>query len=157
MNAGTMGEEPKAGKATAEAVERYGRFWSELRPANTKDLLALARPDLLFKDPFNELHGAGGVVALLDHMFANATEVRFDVLRHAWAGDTAFYRWNFACRLRRRALALELVGVSEVRFDDAGLAAIHIDHWDAGAQVYQRIPVLGLLLRTVRRRLAFAA
>jgi limonene-1,2-epoxide hydrolase len=139
MNAGTMGEEPAAGKATAEAVERYGRFWSELRPENTRDLLSLARPDLLFKDPFNELRGADRVVALLDHMFTSATEARFAVLRQAWAGDTAFYRWDFACRLRRPSMPLALVGVSEVRFDDAGLVAAHIDHWDAGAQVYARI------------------
>jgi limonene-1,2-epoxide hydrolase len=155
MNGGTMGEESKAGKATAEAVARYGRFWAELRPASTGELLTLVRPDLLFRDPFNELRGADRVVALLDHMFVNVTEVRFNVLRQARADDTAFYRWDFACRLRRPAMALDLVGVSEVRFDDAGLVAAHIDHWDAGEQVYERIPILGLLARAARRRLAF--
>jgi steroid Delta-isomerase len=159
MNGRTMGEPPGAGKpadaAMAAAVERYGRFWAELRPDTTRELLALARPELLFKDPFNEIGGVDRVVALLGHMFASATEVRFEILRHAWSGDTEFYRWDFGCRLNRPAVAARLVGVSEVRFDGAGRVETHIDHWDAAAQVYERVPVLGSLVRLARKRLAF--
>ena len=151
-----MSEPPTAGNGLAAAVERYGRFWIELRPGSTHELLALARPDLEFRDPFNVVVGAERVVALLDHMFAHAGDIRFDVLHHAWARDTAFYRWDFACRLRRPATALRIAGVSEVRFDPVGLVVSHVDHWDAAAQVYERIPLLGTLLRLARRRLAFA-
>jgi steroid delta-isomerase len=158
MTTGTMREGPAPDKhaVLADAVVRYGRFWTELRPGSTRELLALACPDLEFRDPFNVVVGAERVVALLDHMFAHASDIRFDVLRHAWADETAFYRWDFACRLRRPATTLRIAGVSEVRFDAGGRVASHVDHWDAAAQVYERIPLLGTVLRLVRRRLAFA-
>jgi steroid delta-isomerase len=157
-NARTMGAPSDTGKpstaAMAAAVERYGRFWSELRPDSTADLRALARPDLRFVDPFNEIVGVERVVALLDHLFAGATGVAFTIRHQAWHDDTAFYRWDFACRLKRPAMDLPLVGVSEVRFDREALVAEHVDHWDAGAQVYERLPILGAILRRVRRRLS---
>ncbi len=154
-----MGEAPSAGTPAdvemTAAVKRYCRFWAKLRPGTTRDLLALARPDLRFTDPFNKIVGANRLVALLDHMFMNATEARFDVLHYAWADDVAFYRWDFDCRLKRPPVAVRVTGVSEVRFDGAGMVLEHIDHWDAASQVYERIPVLGRLVRIARRRLAF--
>ena len=158
MNGRTMGEPPAAGKpadAATAAVERNGRFWAGLKPDTTHDLVVLARLDLPFKDPFNEIRGVDRVVALLDHVFASATEVRFEILRHAWSGDTAFYRWDCGCRLNRPAVAARLVGVSEVRLDGAGRVETHIDHWDAAGQVYERVPVQGSLVRLARKRLAF--
>ena len=110
MNGRTMGEPPGAGKpadaAMAAAVERYGRFWAELQPDTTRELLALARPELLFKDPFNEIRGVDRVVALLDHMFASATEVRFEILRHAWSGDTPSSCRRVASRAKRQISAV---------------------------------------------------
>ena len=157
-DAGTMGERSVADKprnaGLDAAVERYGRFWAELAPGTTGRLRELAQPGLRFVDPFNDVTGVERVVALLDHMFAGASEVRFTVLRQAWAGDTAFYRWDFSCRLRRPAMTLGLVGVSEVRFHGDGLVAEHVDHWDAGAQVYERVPGLGAVLRLLKRRLS---
>ena len=157
-DAGTMGERSVADKprnaGLDAAVERYGRFWAELAPGTTGRLRDLAQPGLRFVDPFNDVTGVERVVALLDHMFAGASDVRFTVLRHAWSGDTAFYRWHFTCRLRRPATSLEIAGVSEVRFTADGLVAEHVDHWDAAAQVYARLPGLGAVLRFVRARLS---
>jgi steroid Delta-isomerase len=43
--------------------------------------------------------------------------------------------------------------VSEVRVDAAGRVTEHVDHFDAGSQLYARLPVVGPLVRLVRRRL----
>lgn len=141
--------------STAAAATAYGRFWAELSPATTIDLLALADPAMRFKDPFNDFRGADRVVAMLDHMFQNTEAPRFVVAHTAVADDTAFYRWDFTCRLRRPRTALDLAGVSEVRFGPDSRVVEHIDHWDAASQVYARIPVLGAVLRLLARRLAF--
>jgi hypothetical protein len=41
-----------------------------------------------------------------------------------------------------------------VQFDPDGRVAEHIDYWDPAGQVYETIPILGLLMRALRRRLA---
>lgn len=39
-------------------------------------------------------------------------------------------------------------------FDDSGKVIEHIDYWDAGGQVYERLPLLGSILRQVRGSIA---
>lgn len=134
------------------SLDAYVRFWATLRPETTGALRELAVPELLFRDPFNEIRGVDRVVAMLDHMFATIGQPRF-VVRHAVSvGATGFVRWDFDCRLRGRALAIE--GMSEIGLDRSGLVTSHVDHWDAARQVYERLPLLGGLLRQVRKRLA---
>jgi steroid delta-isomerase len=46
-----------------------------------------------------------------------------------------------------------ITGMSEIHFAPDGRISEHIDHWDSGGQFYERIPVLGWLIRLVRKRL----
>ncbi|MFO1070186.1 MAG: nuclear transport factor 2 family protein [Geminicoccaceae bacterium] len=134
------------------SIEAYARYWETLSPATTGDLRGLARSDLVFRDPFNEIRGVDAVVAMLDRMFRDLGQPRFVVVRIASDGPVSFIRWDFTFELRGRPLRIE--GVSEVELDGEGRVARHIDHWDAAGQVYERIPLLGGLLRQVRKRLA---
>jgi limonene-1,2-epoxide hydrolase len=133
-------------------VERYARYWETLRPDAVGELRALATPDLLFRDPFNEIRGVERVIAMLEHMFASLAAPVFVVRRIARDGEVAFIRWDFTCTARGRALAIE--GVSEIHLASDGRVAAHLDHWDAASQVYARIPLLGGVLQQLRKRLA---
>jgi hypothetical protein len=44
--------------------------------------------------------------------------------------------------------------MTEVQFDHQALVAAHLDHWDSGRQLYEKLPGIGFLLRRVRKRLA---
>jgi hypothetical protein len=56
---------------------------------------------------------------------------------------------DFTFRNRR----FSIDGVSEVAFDEAGKVRSHIDHWDAAGGLYERLPLIGAVLRHLRRRL----
>ena len=47
-------------------------------------------------------------------------------------------------------------GMSELRLSDDGRVSLHIDHWDSGRQFFERLPLIGWLLRQIRRRLTVA-
>lgn len=134
----------------------YLAFWDTLTPQTTRRLHELARPDLHFRDPFSDIRGAPGVVAMLDHMFEKAPDATFAVTGRAQAGRLLFARWRFACTVPRLG-RLPIEGVSEIHLDEQGLVVEHLDHWDAAGQVYERIPLLGRMLRGVRGRFAFTA
>lgn len=141
----------------AAVVRAYARFWEELTPETAARFLEVAHPEIRFRDPFNDIRGADRVVALLEHMFEQLDDIAFCVEDEALCGRKAFLRWSFHCRLKRapRMQPFVIEGVSEVLFDEAGLALLHVDHWDAASQVLERVPLLGGAVRLVRRRLAF--
>jgi hypothetical protein len=43
--------------------------------------------------------------------------------------------------------------MTHVRFDPEGLVTLHQDYWDAGAGLYEHMPVLGRLIGAIRARL----
>ena len=47
-------------------------------------------------------------------------------------------------------------GGSHLRFDAQGRIALHRDYWDAAEELYEKLPVLGALMRWLKRQRATA-
>ncbi|MEN2990129.1 nuclear transport factor 2 family protein [Tistrella sp. BH-R2-4] len=129
-------------------------FFETLSPATLDRIDALSVPDLRFVDPFNDVTGRERVRALLAHMFQTLDAPRFVVLHQACDGDIGLIRWRFTARRSGQAAGFTIEGMSEVRLAGDGRVIAHIDHWDAAGQIYERVPVLGFVLRRIRARLA---
>lgn len=131
----------------------YAAFFETLTPTSLPDLAKLCTSDVRFRDPFNDVAGIEAFQGILAGMFRNLENPRFTVDDWALSGRTAYLRWTFTCRPPRARAPWTIVGMSEVHFDEAGMVTAHIDHWDAGEQVYARLPLVGALIRAIRRRL----
>lgn len=129
-------------------------FFETLSPASLGRIDTLAVPDLRFVDPFNDVTGRDRVRALLAHMFETLDAPRFVVLHQACDGDIGLIRWRFTARRPGQAAGFTIEGMSEVWLAGDGRVIAHIDHWDAAGQIYERVPVLGFVLRRIRARLA---
>jgi hypothetical protein len=140
----------------AAIATAYGVFFEQLTRKRADELRRFVAPDVHFKDPFNEVRGADLMVRLVVKMFDDVGDPRFRMRAIAGTGATWFLRWDFdylpprfAGRERR-----SFPGVSEIRIaPESALIAAHLDHWDAAEHVYGHLPLLGPLLRLVRRPL----
>lgn len=133
-------------------VQAYGDFFEALTPERLDELDRYFAPDARFRDPFNDVTGIAAIRAVFEHMFRHCPRPRFEILEHAVTGRTAFIRWHFTDG-RVHGRTLDVDGMSRVIFDEAGRVVEHVDYWDAASQFYERIPVLGTVLRVLRRRL----
>lgn len=137
----------------ARAAAAWGALFETMTPADLDRLPALLSPDARFSDPFNDTVGADAFVDVFRHMYRTVRAPRFVMAGWSLAGRTAYYRWRFEGTTRAgRHLVIE--GMSEVLFDEGGLVLAHIDHWDAASQVYAGLPVIGPVIRWIRRRAA---
>ena len=134
----------------AARLAAYGRFFETISRETLPQIAAHATPDLHFRDPFNDVRGIDAVVRLLDMMYRHGTP-RFEVLDQALGREAGYLLWRFASDTGPGAFVI--TGMSEVHFAPDGRICEHIDHWDAAGQFYERIPILGWLIRRVRRRL----
>jgi steroid Delta-isomerase len=142
--------------STLEKAQAYARYFDELSTASKAELVKLAHPDIRFVDPFNDVRGIDKLLAVFDHMFETTREPRFVTEPPIVAGNTAFIKWRFTCTIDNRFYKkpITIDGVTEVTFDADGLITAHIDYWDAASQLYEKLPLLGGLLRLIRQRLA---
>lgn len=137
-------------------LARVVALFEQLTPASLAHLDEVYAADVHFVDPFNDVSGLAPMRRIFEHMFETLQAPRFTVLSRFAAGDEAFLTWDF--RFRRSAGGGELLihGGSHLRFTADGRVAMHRDYWDAAQQVYERLPLLGAVLRWLRRRIAAA-
>ena len=134
------------------ALATYCRYFEGLTRATLPDIARIATPDMRFRDPFNDVRGIADVVRLLASMYAHGTP-RFEVLDRALGQSAGYILWRFTNDPGGGAAPWTITGMSEIHFAADGRICEHIDHWDSGGQFYERIPVLGWLIRRVRKRL----
>jgi len=106
-----------------------------------------------FKDPFNEVQGLAGIERVFAHMFETLASPRFVVLDAITQGSQGFISWDFLFRLKGETQERRIHGSSHLRFAPDGRVAYHRDYWDAAEQLYEQVPLLGTLLRLIKRRL----
>ena len=152
MNA-TLPVHPVIGPDTQFATQRLIALYEQFSPANLSALDAHYAPDAHFKDPFNDVRGVPAIRQIFAHMFATLDQPRFTVTQHIVQGDQAFLAWEIRFRMRRWRAGVEqcIHGATLVRFDAQGRVALHRDYWDAAQELYEKLPVLGGLMRWLRR------
>ena len=138
----------------SDALKRVVNFYQTLKPETLAKLTRVYASDASFKDPFNDVHGIDQIRHVLERMFKHMTEARFIIIEAVQQGDQAFLTWDMTFRLKRRpALTQKIHGASHLRFDDSGKVQRHRDYWDAGEEVYEKIPVFGSVVRWVRGKM----
>jgi hypothetical protein len=104
-----------------------------------------------FKDPFNEASGLEAIRRVFAHMFEQVAEPRFRVLERVVDDEGALLTWEFSFRRGKRAMLVR--GASHLRFNHRGKVVYHRDYWDTAEELYAKLPLLGGLMRFLRRRL----
>jgi len=135
-------------------LEALIRWYEGLTPERLEEVSQLYHEQAGFQDPFNRVRGQAAIRAVFRHMFETTRNPRFRVTDRRVEGDVAWLCWRFDCRLRGRAIAFE--GATRLRFGEDGRVLDHRDYWDA-ADLFQPLPLLGTMVRLVKRRLSLPA
>lgn len=139
----------------SEAVERVRAFFESISPEALRRIDEIYAADAFFKDPFNEVRGLERIRRIFEHMFVQVEAPRFVVREVVTDGRHAFLTWDFLFRARHLGEAQQVIhGASHLKFDADGRVNYHRDYWDAAEELYEKIPLLGGLMRLLRRRAA---
>lgn len=134
-------------------VQRVVAFFEGLQRSDVQRMPTLYTPDAFFKDPFNEVNGCAAIERIFSHMFDALDEPRFAVQLAVLQGDDCFLTWDFLFRMKRFDRGLQVIrGSSHLRFAPDGRIAMHRDYWDAAEELYEKLPLVGGLMRWLKRR-----
>lgn len=144
------------GSPRSDALARTVAFFESLGPADVARIDTLYAPDAYFKDPFNEVNDVASIRRIFGHMFEQVDTPRFVVTEAFEQGRDAMLAWDFRFAFRRPLPAGEqcIRGCSHLRFDEHGRIVRHRDYWDAAEELYEKLPLLGAMVRRLRRRAA---
>ncbi|MDE1714197.1 nuclear transport factor 2 family protein (plasmid) [Chromobacterium amazonense] len=126
-------------------------WFQTLTPDSLGEIGRYYADDARFKDPFNDVRGGAAIEAVFRHMFKTVDEPRFTVLHALRDGDQAFITWDFDFAYAGRRVNIH--GGSHLRFDADGKVMLHRDYWDAAEELFEKIPLLGLPVAWMRKKL----
>ncbi|TCP05025.1 nuclear transport factor 2 family protein [Caldimonas thermodepolymerans] len=133
-------------------IARLVQYFESLSPAALERLGEIYAADCRFKDPFNEVRGLDAVRRIYAHMYATLDEPRFCITRAVVQGSHCVLTWTFQFRFRRRGEEQSVRGSSHLVLDAEGRITDHEDYWDAAGQFYEKLPLVGNLMRWLRRK-----
>lgn len=154
VSAGADG--PPAGSAEDWArahriVEAYKERFQNVEAGLGANLGALYTEDVQFEDPVTRADGLDALRAYLDHFAEQSGGARFEMEGELVAPGEAAIFWRMVFPGKDDEPGRSFPGVSRIFFRDR----IHAerDYFDLGEAVYERVPVVGWMVRRVKGRL----
>lgn len=145
---------PETTIATEESVTRVIAFFENLSPADVATIGQFYGPQARFKDPFNEVVGVPAIQGIFAHMFEALEQPRFVVTGRVVQGQQCFLTWDFLFAFKdfHKGVTQTVRGASHLVLDEQGLVSLHRDYWDAAEELYEKLPVVGALMRWLKKR-----
>ena len=141
-------------EAMDAAVQRLVQFFETLKPQDVPRLHELYAAEARFKDPFNEVQGLDAITHIFAHMFEALDGPHFIVTERIVQGQQCFLVWDFRFRFKRFDTETwqTVRGGTHLQFNAQGLVTLHRDYWDAAEELYEKLPMVGGLMRWLKRR-----
>jgi ketosteroid isomerase-like protein len=138
----------------SDAASELARYFEALSPQTVPALAHYYASDARFKDPFNDVRGTAAIQRVFAHMFKALEQPHFVVTQTVLQGAQCFLTWEFRFGFKnfKRGEQQVILGASHLVFSDQGLVTLHRDYWDAAEELYEKLPLVGGLMRWLKRR-----
>ena len=129
-------------------------YFETISPESVGHINNLYAPTARFKDPFNDVIGTAEIERIFQHMYVSLEAPRFVVVAQIVDGSQAFLTWEFRFKFKRFDTQTEQVvlGTTHLVLDEQGQISLHRDYWDAAEELYEKLPVVGSLMRWLKGR-----
>jgi len=106
-----------------------------------------------FEDPFQKVQGVENIYKVFQHMYEGLHDPKFDIVEIINQDNVLYLQWNFNFSRTERSKPQSFIGVSRVEFNEKAKAISHIDYWDAASNIYEKLPLLGSILRFIKGKI----
>jgi len=133
-------------------------LFETLQPADLARLSDWYTPDARFKDPFKEVQGVTQIQAIFEHMYVVLENPRFVITTRIAQDNQCFVVWDFLFRFKTMQPGVDqcVRGGSHLAFqqgeDGVWRIELHRDYWDAAEEMYEKFPLVGSLMRWLKKR-----
>ncbi|MDX6769250.1 MAG: nuclear transport factor 2 family protein [Elusimicrobiota bacterium] len=152
----TLGAPAPGSAAQKEAIARFTAFFGDLKEDRIKSSIrGVYAPEVWFNDTLKSIRGVDALEHYLVETARAVDSCKVDVDEVVTTENGVYLRWRMHIGFKkfRRGTVHSSIGMTLLRFDEEGRVAYHQDYWDSGANLFEKVPVLGAGIRAVKRRL----
>ena len=134
------------------AIERFTQTYHRLTAQSLGLLQDLYSHDVLFQDSFHRVTGLPALTEYFADLYRHVDTISFQFEEEVVQGNNAMLTWTMSLkhpRLNGGGL-VEVPGATHIRFRDK--IFYHRDYFDGGAMLYEHLPLIGVVIRTIKAR-----
>lgn len=134
----------------------FAKTFAQLDKHNLDRLAEIYATDIHFTDPLHDVTGLDAMRHYFEQTYSNVSHIDFDFHQcDTVRQGQALLRWTMTfCHPRlNKGQEIKVEGCSCIFFQDQRVSR-HIDYYDAGALLYEHIPILGGIIHWLKGRLA---
>lgn len=138
----------------SEFLRRFAEDFAELTADNLQSLDRLYSSDVRFRDPLHQINGLDALRSYFAELYANTRDISFRFHSvHQVDEGTGYLRWTmrFSHPRLRGGRPINVEGCSHLRWHER--VYLHHDYFDAGALLYEHLPLMGALISWLKRRM----
>ncbi len=138
----------------SERLDKLAAYFESISEATLPQLRDFYAPDAYFKDPFNEVRDVASIEHIFAEMYVSLHDPRFVVHSRIEQDFDAFLAWDFRFRIKKYkpGVTQTIRGSSHLKFDVQNRVCYHRDYWDAAEELYEKLPLVGGLMRFLKKR-----
>ena len=135
-------------------VQSVGEFYQQLSKSNLHLLSQIYHNEVLFEDAAHRIEGFDALHKYFEALYENVRRCDFEIFEAQQTGDTGFLIWKMALEHPKlsKGNAVFVNGVSHLKFDQEKVI-YQRDYFDMGEMIYENVPLLGGIIRTIKQRL----
>ncbi|KJY83210.1 transcriptional regulator [Vibrio galatheae] len=135
-------------------VQSVGAVYQQLNKSNLHLLSGVYHQDVVFEDAAHRLEGWSELERYFETLYTNVTRCEFNIIEHQQVADGGFLTWQMVLEHPRlsKGEMISVNGVSHLKFSQ-GKVIYHRDYFDLGEMLYENLPLLGSVIKTIKQRL----
>ena len=135
---------------TQEVVETF----ENLALSNIQSLRQIYTDDVCFEDPAHAIQGLDTLISYFESLYKNLEGCQFKFHKKMASSEDIFLSWTMLVKHKkiRHGEVIRVEGASYLKIR-SGKVFYHRDYFDLGAMVYENVPLLGVLIRSIKTRL----
>lgn len=137
---------------TPTIVEKFNTMYQSLDKDNMHLLRDVYSDDIVFVDALHEIKGIDALKQYFEGMYQNLLYCRFNIHDVQSTDSSAYLSWKmeYAHPKLGGKKNISVDGVTHLKFDDK--VTYHRDYADMGQMLYEQIPLLGSVIRQVKKK-----
>jgi predicted heme/steroid binding protein len=137
-----------------DTVNNIVTYFETLTEKSVSRLPEYYAEDAYFKDPFNEVRGVKHIQHIFAHMYIALDKPCFVITSQIIQDQACFMVWDFKFYMKSYDKSTEqtIRGGSHLILNDDGKIVSHRDYWDAAEELYEKLPMVGALMRWLKKR-----
>ena len=138
-----------------DVIEKFASFYRDLTSMQVSELGLIYSPDVSFIDPIAKHEGLASVESYFTKLLDNAEHCEFEIHTiQAATGNDYFVNWTMHYTSTRinKGKPIDVDGITFLKIEK-NLIVFHRDYYDLGQMVYEHIPILGRLIKYLKKGL----